>query len=134
MKAGLRLKAYSNQACRLPVLQLGMTLVVTMALLFFKDNTDASGFLLGGLISVVPTYIFARRLFLESSARQVKKILMRFYLGELYKLLLIGIMFVVIMRLELVRPLVLILGFVTAQLSVFLAFILYGLTWNRCQV
>ena len=104
-----------NQALRFIVVQFVVTLVVTAALLIV-DYTIAYSALVGGLIAALANAWFALKVFRGSSTsglneagldqagsnQTAETILATFYVGEIYKFLFTGAMF--IMAFVLIKP------------------------------
>lgn len=82
--------------------QLSVLLVVVAGLLWI-DRVTASSALLGGLISIGPSYFFARQVFRFRGARFAPQIAQAFYVGETGKFLLTAAAFAA--AFALVRPL-----------------------------
>ncbi len=119
------IKAIKMRAYWLPALQITMVLIaVLITLALFKAEAAAS-MLVGGLVSVIPTLYFTWRLFRRVGARAAKKIVKTFYISELIKLVLMGILFVLIVKLDIVIIVPFILGFVIAQMGALVAPLLY---------
>lgn len=75
--------------------QLLMLLAVAAGLVGV-NNTIAYSVLLGGLISVAPSYFFARQVFRFRGARFAPRIAQAFYVGETGKFLLTTVAFAVV--------------------------------------
>jgi ATP synthase protein I len=76
---------------------------------------------LGGLICAVPQALLARWLFAYYRASASKRIVQKFYLGELFKLLFTGLLFVgALLKWPNQAP-ELLLGFISAQLGFWFA-------------
>lgn len=82
--------------------QLSILLAVALGLLLI-DRVIASSALLGGLISIGPSYFFARQVFRFRGARFAPQIAQAFYVGETGKFLLTAAAFAA--AFALVRPL-----------------------------
>jgi ATP synthase protein I len=82
--------------------QLSVLLAVVLGLLWI-DRVIASSALLGGLISIGPSYFFARQVFRFRGARFAPQIAQAFYVGETGKFLLTAAAFAA--AFALVRPL-----------------------------
>ena len=87
---------------RLYAALLGMLSIISAGFLWV-DITTAYSVLLGGLISVGPSYYFARQAFRFRGARFARHIAQAFYVGETGKFLLTAIAFASVFAL--VRPL-----------------------------
>jgi ATP synthase protein I len=77
---------------RLYAVQLALLLTVTSGLLWLNKTTAYSA-LLGGLIAVVPSYFFARRVFRFRGARFAPQIAQAFYVGETGKFIFTAVAF-----------------------------------------
>lgn len=71
--------------------------------------------LLGGLICVLPGGLMAELLFAHKGARQARKMVSAFYLGEVGKLLLTAGLFLLVWRLAAPHAPALLTGFLVAQ-------------------
>ena len=109
-----------HTAYRLVGLQ-ALVVVFIAAGWLFGGLREALSALLGGAACVLPSLYFARRLFATTSARDAKKIVKAFYLGEIVKLALSAVLVVLIVMFIPVVILPLITGFIGAQLGFWLA-------------
>ncbi len=105
--------------------QAGLSMVVAM--LFWGTNGHVAGYsaLAGGLICVLPNAFLALRLTVPRSDPDPKGLVRAAYVGELGKLALTVIMFIVVFTL--VRPLsagALFAGFIVGQLATFAGFLM----------
>ena len=91
-----------NQALRFIVAQFVVTLIVTAALLMV-DYIIAYSALAGGLIATLANAWFALKVFRLKSKETAETLLATFYVGEIYKFLFTGAMF--IMAFVLIKPL-----------------------------
>ncbi|WP_423063269.1 ATP synthase subunit I [Candidiatus Paracoxiella cheracis] len=107
-------------AYRLVGLQAVVVLVIAACWLL-GGMPEALSALLGGAACVIPSLYFARRLFATTSAREAKKIIRAFYLGELVKLALSVVMVVFIIMFIRVTIVPFITGFIGAQFGFWLA-------------
>lgn len=102
--------------------------VVVIALCWSVEGFfGVSSSLLGGLACVLPSLYFARRFFATTSAREPKKIIKYFYLGEITKLVFTILLVLLIILFIPVAIAPFITGFVGAQLGFWLAPILMKL-------
>jgi len=90
-----------NQALRFILAQLIATVVVSAAL-WMIDYTAAYSALVGGLIAAVANAWLAVKVFRVNSTETVETLLATFYVGEIYKFILTGAMF--IMAFVLIKP------------------------------
>lgn len=98
-------------------------LVVILIAMGFAISGKAAALsaLCGGVACVLPSFYFARNLFATTSARAVKKIIKRFFLGELFKLAFSVTLMILMVRFLPVLLLPLLVGFVGAQFGFWLA-------------
>lgn len=75
--------------------QLGLTLVITMGSAL-AGGIAAFSAGLGGLASLLPNALFALGVFMPYRAQEAGKLVTRFYLAELFKLLLTVLIFVAV--------------------------------------
>ncbi len=109
-----------HAAYRLVGLQ-ALVVVVIAAGWLLGGLKESLSTLLGGVACVVPRLYFARRLFSRTSARDAKKIIMSFYIGEVVKLALSAVMVLLIIKFITVAIVPFITGFVGAQFGFWLA-------------
>ena len=91
---------------RLFLLQTAMTAIVTAVLFLLNKNGEAVSALLGGVVAILPSVVFARFLFRYQGARSAKKIVNNFYLGEAAKMALSILLFAVVFQFYRVAPIV----------------------------
>jgi ATP synthase protein I len=103
--------------------------VVTAAIIAWLiiDKRAAYAILLGGVVSILPNLYFAWRLFHRIYGYSAQRLLMTFYRNEIIKLVLMGLLFIVIIKLKIVANLPFIIGFILAQLGTILLPLLYGI-------
>jgi ATP synthase protein I len=90
---------------------------ITSIMVAFKISTNAGfSFLFGGLISMIPIYLFGRIFFRQTGAKVSRKIANAFYIGETVKWLSTALLFIFIFQWPGLHALSLFLGFISAQL------------------
>lgn len=99
--------------------------VVCMGIILFIGFRLQAGisFILGAFISIIPSVLFARQFFKTMGICVAKKIVTAFYIGEVIKILTTVVLFILVFQWQELEPLVLFLGFITAQLGCLLAFL-----------
>jgi len=95
-------QASRQQAFRFIITQLIMTLVLSVTLLFF-DRVVAYSSLVGGLIATLANAWFAIKVFRVKPTVAAETLLATFYVGEIYKFIFTGAMFIV--AFVLIKPL-----------------------------
>jgi ATP synthase protein I len=99
------------------IFQTGFVALLTLKSGFFFDKDIALSVLIGGLIFLLPNALFTLMAFMFVGARHQKYVVLSFYLGEVVKLSLTAIMFILVFALFNVEPLALLLGFILSTLT-----------------
>jgi len=117
--------AIKKEAYRIIYWQL--ILIMGLVLVLFLLQGTKSGFsaLTGGLAYWLPTLLFVWRVFQRTTARAAKAFLFAFIAGEGIKLVLSAMLFVLIINLLPVNVLSVLLGFVGAVVSFWIASVLF---------
>ncbi|WP_051326742.1 MULTISPECIES: ATP synthase subunit I [Aliagarivorans] len=97
--------------------QTGFVALLTLKSGYLFDKEVALSVLLGGLIFLLPNALFTAMAFLFVGARQGKNVVLSFYLGEVLKLTLVSMLFVMAFALLEVVPLALLLGFIFSTMT-----------------
>ncbi len=113
-------QAIRNKAYWLILVQVVLVLVAAVIVLLTMNLKTAYSLLLGGLVSILPNFYFARRLFRPVFVSKARQLLLNFYRNEVIKLILMGVLFVIILKLNIVVDLAFIIGFILAQFSALL--------------
>jgi ATP synthase protein I len=114
-----------SNALQVILLQTILVVIIAVSLLFLRGRSSGYSFLLGGFTSILPNLMFTYRLFSETSARAVTRIMLRLYVGEAIKLFTIGVLFIVMIRFMAVNLTPYIIGFIVAQIGVMVAPIMF---------
>jgi ATP synthase protein I len=86
------------EAFKLVFWQFAVILGLALILFLFKGARDGLSVLLGGVSYCLPNYIFVRRVFTRTTAREAKQFLIAFLLGETTKLFLSAVLVVLIVK------------------------------------
>lgn len=111
----------------LVVLQGIVIVAAAIIALVIIDKRAAYSILLGGLVSILPNIYFARRIFHRICSYNARRLLIKFYRNELIKLILMGFLFILVIKLKIVANLPFIIGFILAQFGTILLPLLYGI-------
>lgn len=103
------------------IAQICVVAVVSLMSFFFRGPSSILATFLGGLICAVPQALLARWVFAYYRANASKRIVQKFYLGELFKLLFTGLLFVAALLKWPNHAPELLLGFFSAQLGFWFA-------------
>nr|WP_019215647.1 ATP synthase subunit I [Legionella tunisiensis] len=85
--------------------QLATSVVIALAFLLTFGTNEAISAILGGLVAVIPSALFAKKLFHHQGARAARQIVKSFYIGEALKILSSVILFTLVFVLFKVAPL-----------------------------
>lgn len=97
--------------------QASVLFCAVIVVLVLHKSAAAISVLLGGLASIIPNILFAFWLFSDTRARAAHKILLRLFIGEVGKLVLSGLLFVLIIKLIPVSAVMVVAGFIVATLG-----------------
>ncbi len=95
---------------------LGVLFLATIALLF-KGSTSGLSVLAGGLCYGLPTLFFVWRVFRYAGAQQMTQFVAAFFMGETFKLIFSGILFLLVVKYLPVSLLSVLVGFIGAIIS-----------------
>jgi ATP synthase protein I len=110
-----------SQVNRWFLIQIVAIILATVAFLILKGPLFAKAVFLGGLLCIFPQWLFACLWFFYYKASAAPKIVKMFYIGEVVKLLLTGILFVMTLKYLAVNPLGCFSGFIIAQIAFWVA-------------
>jgi ATP synthase protein I len=110
-----------GQAFRIVLWQWVGVIALAGIALGLRGVVSAYSVLAGGLAYVLPNLAFVWLVFRFSGAQQMTKFAVAFVLGELFKLLLSGILFIVIVKTLPVSLLSVLVGFIGAIVSFWIA-------------
>ena len=99
-------------------------LIIGLASMGFYAKASLNGLissLLGGFVCLVPSLIFALKFFKHQGAQKAKKIINAFYLGEVTKLVVTGILFAIVFLVYQVNALAFFVTFISVQAVYWLA-------------
>ncbi|MFC3908204.1 ATP synthase subunit I [Legionella dresdenensis] len=102
---------------RLIIIQIGICLMITLLLFLFSGAKAAGSALTGGLVAILPSAVFAKRLFKYQGARAAKEIVKNFYQGEFLKIILSMILFALVFIFYEVQPLVFFLTYIALVMT-----------------
>lgn len=106
-----------RQIGHLLLAQLLFTLVVSLTLFAFNSEKNAMSALLGGLVALIPSILFTKKLFAYQGARAAKHIVRSFYLGEAIKIVSTASLFVLVFIFYPINPLTFFLMYIAVIMS-----------------
>jgi ATP synthase protein I len=74
-------------AKHLLIAQLIISLLLALGMLLFFGKKEATSAILGGMVAIIPSALFAKKLFQYQGARAARQIVKGFYFGEALKIL-----------------------------------------------
>jgi ATP synthase protein I len=90
---------------------------LTLLLYSFYRSHVAFSFLFGGIICILPNAYFAHKLFAKTGAQVVRSIIASFYICEVVKYVITGLLFVIAFKYLNTNKLALFVGYIVAQLT-----------------
>jgi len=117
MAVPLLRKIVQHQAYRLVVWQLISVILLALLATLIKGTTSGYSVFLGGMAYGLPNLIFVWGVFRFVGAQQMTQFLMAFMAGEMFKLFISAILFLVIVKYLPVSLLSVLVGFVAAIIS-----------------
>lgn len=103
-------------ARRILFLQLGIAVIISLFAYVFCNLTAAYSAVMGGLVCVIPSAYFARKLFQYQGARAARKIVNNFYQGEACKIALSVVLFALVFACFKINPVVFFGTYIVTQL------------------
>lgn len=117
-------KLVQNQAYRIVMLQLGGVLLIALIGLLFGGPISAFSILAGGSTYVLPNFVFVWLVFRYVGARQMNMFVTAFFFGEMVKLFVSSILFVIVVKYLSVSLLSVLIGLFGAMVSFWVASII----------
>jgi ATP synthase protein I len=106
-----------NQAYSLVLWQLACVFGISLIALILSGKLSGMSVLVGGLAYGLPNLFFVAIVFQFTGAQQMTQFMAAFYAGEMFKLILSGILFVLVVKYLPVSLLSVVIGFVGAIVS-----------------
>jgi len=116
MATSLR-KLIQHEAYHLVVLQLFGVILLAVIALLIKGKISGFSVFAGGMAYGLPNLVFVWRVFRYSGAQQMTQFMVAFFIGEMVKLFLSAILFIVIVKYLPVSLLSVLVGFIGAIIS-----------------
>ena len=116
---------------RLLKVQLLVSVLISLGLGLIFSKREALSAMLGGLVAIIPSALFARRLFRHQGARAAQQIVKGFYLGEALKILSSVFLFAMVFLLFRISPLAFFLTYIVVLMSYWFAPLIFANKLNR---
>lgn len=114
-----------NEAYRIVLWQLFGVVVLAFLALLIRGKTSCFSVFAGGAAYVLPNLIFVWRVFRYVGAQQMTQFMAAFFIGEMMKLALSALLFLVIVKYLPVSLLSTLIGFIGAIVSFWIVCMLY---------
>lgn len=118
-------KRVQNEAYRLVIWQLAGVVVLALLALLIRGSMSGLSVFVGGMAYGLPNLVFVWLVFRYVGAHQVAQFITAFFLGEMLKLILSAILFLVIVKHLPVSLLSTLVGFIGAIVSFWIACMLH---------
>lgn len=105
-----------NSIVKLITAQIVAVCLLFISFWYLKSFESALSVLLGGMVCIIPTLIFALLFFKHSGASAARKIVNNFYVGEALKIVFTVFLFILVFQWQKVHAGALFTGFIIAQL------------------
>lgn len=110
-----------SQVNRWFLVQILAILVATIGFGLLKGTFFAKSIFFGGVLCLLPQWIFARLWLSSYRASAAHRLARMFYVGEVIKLLLTGFLFVLLLKYVPIHIVTCLIGFMIAQVSFWIA-------------
>lgn len=110
-----------TQAYRIVFVQLLCVLALSLFAILITDTQNSLSLLCGGMAYALPTFLFVWLVFRFTGAQQMTQFVVAFFLGEMFKLVLSAILFIIIVKYLPVSLLSVLIGFIGAIISFWFA-------------
>lgn len=107
-------KKVQNEAYYIVLLQFGCVLLLAFIVLLLYGGTASASVFAGGLAYCLPNLLFVWRVFRYVGAHEMQKFMAAFFIGEMIKLIISAILFLIIVKYLPVSLLSVLVGFIGA--------------------
>lgn len=104
-------------------------IALLFSLLFGKREGISA--LLGGLVAIIPSILFAKKMFRYQGARAARQIVKSFYIGEALKILSTAILFTLVFVLYKIAPLAFFFTYIVVLMNYWFAPLIFANKQNR---
>jgi ATP synthase protein I len=116
---------------RLLKAQLLTSVLISLVLLLFLGKKEGISAMLGGLVAIVPSALFAIKMFRYQGARAARQIVKSFYMGEALKILSTAFLFGLVFILYKVAPLAFFFTYIVVLMTYWFAPLIFANKQNR---
>ncbi len=112
-------------------IQLFTSVLISLVLLLIFGAKEAVSAMLGGMVAIIPSALFARKLFRYQGARAARQIVKSFYIGEAVKIASSVILFALVFILFKITPLAFFFTYIVVLMSYWFAPLIFANRRNR---
>lgn len=116
---------------RLLKVQLIASVLISLVLGLIFGQKEALSAMLGGLVAIIPSALFARKLFRHQGAQAARQIVKGFYLGEALKIVSSVILFTLVFLYFKLTPLAFFFTYIVVLMSYWFAPLIFANKQNR---
>src|SRR3990167_239170 len=87
-----------GEAYRIVYWQLAIVVILALLVVAFRGPQNGLSVLAGGVVYVLPNILFVWRVFNYVGARQVEKFIFAFFIGEMAKLMVSAVLFILVVN------------------------------------
>ncbi len=116
---------------RLLKTQLLTSALISIVFLLLLGKREGISAMLGGMVAIVPSILFAKKMFRYQGARAARQIVKNFYIGEALKILSTAILFTLVFVLYKIAPLVFFFTYIVVLMNYWFAPLIFANKQNR---
>jgi ATP synthase protein I len=118
---------------RLLKTQIITSVLISLSLLLLLGKNEGISALLGGFVAIVPSALFAKKMFRYQGARAARQIVKSFYVGEGLKILSTAILFTLVFVLYKIAPLAFFFTYIVVLMTYWFAPLIFANKQNRLK-
>ncbi|KTC84712.1 ATP synthase subunit I [Legionella drozanskii LLAP-1] len=112
-------------------IQLLTSVLISLVLLAIFGKKEAMSAVIGGMVAIIPSALFARKLFQYQGARAARQIVKSFYLGEALKIMSSVILFTFVFMWLKIAPLAFFFTYIVVLMNHWFAPLIFANKQNR---
>ncbi|MBA2652928.1 MAG: ATP synthase subunit I [Tatlockia sp.] len=116
---------------RLIKTQLFTSVLISLAFLLLSGKKEGISAILGGLVAIVPSILFANKVFRYQGARAAREIVKSFYVGEALKILSTAVLFSLVFVFYKIAPLAFFFTYIVVLMNYWFAPLIFANKQNR---
>jgi ATP synthase protein I len=116
---------------RLLKTQLFTSALISIVFLLLLGKREGISAMLGGMVAILPSVLFAKKMFRYQGARAARQIVKNFYIGEALKILSTAILFTLVFVLYKIAPLAFFFTYIVVLMNYWFAPLIFANKQNR---